>query len=145
MKPMKTNLSKALFVATALFAVALSAAAQTPAADNHTLSPSEVKTLIRGASTPEDHLKLAAYFKQEALDEAASAKLHVEMAEAYEPGSAAPSMFKPRSLKEMQGHCKEFARNANKAAEVASKMATEHEKMAEMMRTAPPQGGHRSR
>jgi hypothetical protein len=121
------------------------AAAQTPAADNHTLSPSEVKTLIRGASTPEDHLKLAAYFKQEALDEVASAKLHVEMAEAYEPGSAAPSMFKPRSLKEMQSHCKEFARNANKAAEVASKMAAEHEKMAEMKRTAPPQGSHRSR
>jgi hypothetical protein len=145
MKPMKTNLSKALFVATALFAVALSAAAQRPADDDHRLSPSEVKTLIRGASTPEDHVKLAVYFKQEALDEAASAKLHVEMAEAYEPGSAAPSMFKPRSLREMQSHCREFARNANKAAEVASKMATEHDKMAEMMRTAPPQGSHRSR
>jgi hypothetical protein len=56
---------------TFLFGMApqMTAAAQTPAADNHTLSPSEVKTLIRGASTPEDHLKLATYFKQEALDE----------------------------------------------------------------------------
>ena len=135
----------ALFTFLLGMAPQMAAAAQTPAADNHRLSPSEVKTLIRGASRPEDHLQLAAYFKQEALDEAASAKLHVEMAEAYEPGSAAPSMFKPRSLKEMQNHCKEFARNANKAAEVASKMAAEHEKMAEMMRTAPPQGSNRSR
>jgi hypothetical protein len=142
-----TLAAMALAAFTFLFGMApqMTAAAQTPAADNHRLSPSEVKTLIRGASTPEDHLKLAAYFKQEALDEAASAKLHVEMAEAYEPGSAAPSMFKPRSLKEMQSHCKEFARNANKAAEVASKMAAEQEKMAEMMRTAPPQGSNRSR
>jgi hypothetical protein len=123
----------------------MTAAAQTLAADNHTLSRSEVRTLIRGASRPEDHLQLAAYFRQEALDEAASAKLHVEIAEAYEPGSAAPSMFKPRSLKEMQGHCKEFARNASRAAAAASKMAAEHVKMAELMRTAPPQGSHRSR
>ena len=138
-------MNKALFVATALFAVALSAAAPEQPGGGQRLSPSEVKTLIKNASTPEDHLKLAEYFKQEAAEEEAAAKLHVEMAEAYEPGSAAPSMFKPRSLKEMQSHCKEFARNANKAAEVASKMATEHEKMAEMMRTAPPQTRNRSR
>jgi hypothetical protein len=131
--------------AAALLSITFSLAAQTRASDDHKLSPSEVKTLIRSASTPEDHLKLAAYFKQEALDEAASAKLHVEMAEAYEPGSAAPSRFKQRSLKEMQSHCNEFTRNANRAATAASKMAAEHEEMAEMMRTAPPQGKPRSR
>jgi hypothetical protein len=131
--------------AAALLSITFALAAQTSASGDHKLSPSEVTTLIRSASTPEDHLKLAAYFKQEALDEAASAKLHVERAEAYEPGSAAPSGFKQRSLKEMQSHCKEFTRNANRAAEVASKMAAEHEKMAEIMRTAPPQSNHRSR
>lgn len=141
---MKTNPSKVLFTATALFAVALSATAQEQPGGGHRLSPSEVKTLIKSASTPEDHLKLAEYFKQEAEEEAAAVKLHDEMAELYEP-SPVPSKFKPPSVAEMKGHCREFAREAAKASEIASKMAAEHEKLAELMRTAPPQGVRRPR
>lgn len=139
---MKMELSQALLIATALFAVALSAAAPEQPGSDQRLSPSEVKTLIKNASTPEDHLKLAEYFKQEAA--AAAAKLHEEMAEIYEP-SPVPSKFKPPSVAEMKGHCREFARNATKASETASKMAAEHEKLAELMRTAPPSGVRRSR
>jgi hypothetical protein len=43
-----------------------------------------VKTLIKSASSPDDHLKLAAYFKDEALQEETAAKFHDEMAELYE-------------------------------------------------------------
>ena len=141
---MKTTPRRALFVATALFAVALFATAQQQLGGGQRLSPSEVKTLIKSASTPEDHLKLAEYFRQEAAAEVAAAKLHEEMAEIYEPGPL-PSNFKPPSVAEMKGHCREFARNATKASETALKMAAEHEKLAELMRTAPPSGGRRSR
>jgi len=129
----------------ALVGLAFSGAAQPQVAGDHKLSPSEVKTLIKGASSPEDHLKLAEYFRQEALEETASARLHDEMAELYEPGSAPPSKFKQPTSKEMKGHCREFARNAGRAAEIATKMAEEHQKLAEMMQTSPPQTTHRSR
>ncbi len=133
----------------ALVGLAFSGAAETQVASvvasDHKLSPSEVKTLIKGASSPEDHLKLAEYFRQEALEETASARLHDEMAEAYEPGSAPPSKFKQPTSKEMKGHCREFARNAGRAAEIATKMAEKHQKLAEMMQTSPPQTTHRSR
>lgn len=62
--------------AVALLSLAFSAAAQTPVASDHRLSPSEVKTLVKGASTPEDHMKLAEYFRQEAFEETAAARLH---------------------------------------------------------------------
>ncbi len=133
---MKANPSRLLVIATALFTMALAAAAQEqPLGDGHKLSPSEVKTLIKGASRPEDHLKLAEYFRQEAAEEAAAAKLHEEMAEIYEP-SPLPSKFKPPSVVEMKGHCRLFARNAAKASRAATKLAAEHEKIAELMRTA---------
>ncbi|HYL98426.1 MAG TPA: hypothetical protein VEZ90_05680 [Blastocatellia bacterium] len=74
MTPMKTNPSKALFGAAALFAVALSAAAAEQPGGGQRLSPSEAKTLIRSASTSEDHLKLAEYFKQEAAEEGSGSK-----------------------------------------------------------------------
>lgn len=62
----------------------------------------------------------------------------------YEP-SPVPSKFKPPSVAEMKGHCREFARNATKASEAASKMAAEHQKFAELMRTAQPSAVRRSR
>ena len=62
----------------------------------------------------------------------------------YEPSSV-PSQFKPPSVAEMKGHCRQFARNATKASETATKMAAEHEKLAELMRTTPPSTMTRSR
>lgn len=134
---MKT--SRVCFTIVVLASAAFGLAAQDqPLRDAHKLSPSEVKTLIRGASTPEDHLKLAEYFRQEASEEATAARLHEEMAEIYEP-MPLPSGFKPESIREMKGHCREFARNADRASAAAQKLAAEHEKLAELMRNAPPQ------
>ncbi len=141
---MRTNRRMALLVATALFGAAFYAVGQEQSGDAHKLSPSEVKSLIKSASSPEDHLKLAEYFKQEAAEEAAVAKFHEEMAEIYEP-TPVPSKFKPPSVAEMKGHCREFARNARKASATATKMAADHERLAELMRIAPPSGVTRSR
>jgi hypothetical protein len=54
-----------------LFSFAAVVQAQTP---EHRLTPTEAKALLKSASTPEDHLKLAEYFRQEARDEAAAAR-----------------------------------------------------------------------
>ena len=122
-----------------LAALTINAGAQTQTGDGHKLTPSEVKALAKGASTPEDHRKLAEYFRQEATDESAAAKLHDEMAEMYQPGST-PSKFKSPSTAQMKSHCTEYARNADKAAAAATKMAVDHEHMATMMSNAPAQG-----
>jgi hypothetical protein len=80
-------------------------------------------------------LKLAAYYKDEALQEGATAKFHDEMAELYE--SNPPSQegkWKLPSTKEMQAHCRYFAKNARKAAETAKKMADYQERFAQVLR-----------
>lgn len=142
---MRTNRTHALLQILALCLATAGANGQEQQLDKtHKLSPSEVKTLIKGASTPEDHLKLAEYFRQEAAEEAAAAKLHDEMAEAYEP-SPLPSKFKAPTAGEMKSHCREFARNAEKASAIAAKMAADHEKLAELMRNSPAAAVHRSR
>ena len=82
---------------------------------------------------------MAEYYRQEAADEAEAAKLHDEMAERYEPRPSA-SGFKGQSVAEMKRHCREFARNAQRASATAAKIAAEHEKLVELMRNAPPQG-----
>jgi hypothetical protein len=92
----------------------------------HQLSKKEVKALIVSAKTPEDHMKLASYFRGEAQREQASAKYHDEMAELYKNNQSGKV--------DMVKHCKYFADEARKAAEAANSMAGEHDKMAEQAR-----------
>lgn len=84
----------------------------------HQLTKKEVETLIVSAKTPEDHLKLASYFKGEARQQESSAMYHEEMAELYDPRT------------QMTQHCKSLAESLKNAAEAANSMAAEHEKMA---------------
>jgi len=107
---------------------ALSVAAQDHAMNTkeHQLSKKEVKALIVSAKTPEDHMKLASYFRGEAKQQQAKAKYHDEMAELYK-NNPAPKM-------EMAKHCKYFAEESRKAALAANSMADEHEKMAAQAR-----------
>ena len=98
----------------------------------HKLTPSEAKALLKGGSTLDEHMALAAYFKDLASQEEATAKYHQQMGNAYQ-------------LKSLRDHCRYLAANATKAAKAAAKAADEHERLAELMRTAPPQTSHRSR
>jgi hypothetical protein len=113
-----------LFLATTV----LSVAAQDHAMSmkENQLTRKEVKALIVSAKTPEDHMKLAAYFRGEAKRQEAAAKYHDEMAELYKNN--------PAPKEEMAKHCKVFADEARKAAEAANSMADEHEKMAAQAR-----------
>jgi hypothetical protein len=71
---MKLN-TALLLLFTAVFGsmLCVSAVAQTGTSD-HRITPDEAKTLLKTASTPEDHLKLAEFYRQEARDEAAAAR-----------------------------------------------------------------------
>jgi hypothetical protein len=74
----------------------------------HQLTQKQVKALIVSAKTPEDHMKLAAYFKGEAQRQEASAKTHEEMANLYDPknrnGETLQKSF--RRTKESRRICK---------------------------------------
>jgi hypothetical protein len=122
---MKSILKKFVFVPVLLLAFAPSFASAQEKMPCHgpKLTTKEVKTLITSAKAPEDHHKLACYFRAEARDEAAKAKYHEEMSTLYASSS--------NEKHDMVAHCKEFAEEARKAAESDNQLAAEHEKMAE--------------
>lgn len=103
--------------------------AQGQARPNSSVTIEEVKNLIKNATTPEDHLKLAAFFRQEEAQQIASAKTHDELSELYQ-FSKAPVP----SVADMQKHCQDFALAARNAASAARAMAEYHEEMAELIR-----------
>ena len=108
----------------------------------HVLTPSEIKELLKAASTPEDHLKIAAYFKQEAVQEDEAASLH----DAIAGMPQTPEMVKEMKMNpsETASHCRYFAKAARKAAANDRKLAAYHEQWAETQRTAKPsRGAHR--
>ena len=93
----------------------------------------KVKALIASAKTPEDHLKLAAYFNQEADRLDADAKGHQELAEVYRQNpsptgggkqSGAGSIFRTPE------HCDSAAKSLREAAKDLRGLAAEHEQMA---------------
>lgn len=96
------------------------------------LTKKEVKALIVNAKTPEDHLKLASYYRDEARQQEEKAKYHDEMGELYRKNPPQNDTKLPRR---MADHCKLFADSARQAAAAANSMAEEHEKMAEQLRT----------
>lgn len=83
----------------------------------HKLSPSEVKSLLKGASTPEDHWQLAEHFREEAAQEEETATWHESTAACADPRS----------------HCSYLANNARKASKNDMKMAEEQDRMAQAM------------
>lgn len=119
---MKSNLKKFAFVPVLLlaFATSFASAQEKMSCQGPKLTTKQVKSLITGAKSAEDHHKLACYFRAEARDEAAKAKYHDEMSKLYS-----------NEKHDMAAHCKEFADEARKAAASDNQLADEHEKMAE--------------
>jgi len=81
------------------------------------VSPQDLKELIANAKTPEDHEKIAAYYKQEASQLEKNAEWHRADANIYGKG---------------QGliHCTNLAKYYEQAAKEANALATMHENMA---------------
>jgi hypothetical protein len=88
------------------------------------LTRAEVKTLSMNAKTPEDHLKLAAYFRNEARQAEDMASLHEDMSAGYKADPVAGTTT------ELQMHCQEVADSSRRAAMSANEMAKEQEAIA---------------
>ncbi len=96
------------------------------AAGKPSLSKKEVKALIASAKTKEDHLKLADFYKGEAVR--AEAKDHDEMAEMYRKKPTPMAVKHPEAFGE--GHCKEIARRYRESAAKTQELAAMHEQLA---------------
>lgn len=104
----------------------------TPGGIEHSLAPSEVKELLKSASTPNDHLKLAAHFREEATQEESAAKWNERMAACTESGAA-------------RRHCERLVIGARRAAAHALKSAEEQTRIAEAMQNGSFSGIRHSR
>lgn len=81
----------------------------------------DITVLIETADTPEDHLKIAEYYEEQAVMMEKKATLHESMAEAYQGGKMAG----------MPTHCEKLAKDSKASAEQYREMAAEHKKMAQ--------------
>lgn len=102
---------------------------QTSAGSNARLTKRELKTLVATAKMPEDHMKLARHFRQQADRLEAEAKEHDELAAEYRKNPSAMAMKLPMSGRSAE-HCEYFAKSAREAAKAARELAASHEQMA---------------
>src|SRR6266566_8742522 len=80
------------------------------------LTKNELKAAITNANTPQDHKRIAAYYKAEANRMTAEAREHDELAAAYAK-AADPHTSKHPMSGATADHCKYFADAARKAAQ----------------------------
>jgi hypothetical protein len=93
------------------------------------LASKEIKTAIENADTPQDHRRIAAYYKAEAGRMLAEAKVHDELAVTY-ANAGDPHKMKHTMSGLTADHCKYFAEAARKAAMESEALAKMHEDMA---------------
>ncbi len=93
-----------------------------------TLSKKQLKDLITNAREPGDHLKLAAYYRQESQRLRQDAKEHQEWADIYSKGPAGPAAKNPQINGAV--HCGNWAKLEAEEAKEAQELATMHENMA---------------
>jgi hypothetical protein len=92
----------------------------------------QVKALVASAKTPEDHMRLAAYFNQEADRMEADAKGHEELAAVYRlyPSTAGGGKAGGNPQSRTAEHCDAAAKSLREAAKSLRELAAEHEQMA---------------
>ena len=92
-----------------------------------------VRALVASAKTPEDHMRLAAYFNQEADRMEADAKGHEELAGVYRQNPSAAGGGKQSgtvSIFRTAEHCDSAAKSLREAGTSLRELAAEHEQMA---------------
>jgi hypothetical protein len=97
------------------------------------LTKKGLKAAIETAKAPQDHLRIAAYYKGQANRMLAEATEHDELAASYakagDPHATKHPMAGPTA-----DHCKHFAEAARKAAQASQELAKLHEEMAKPAR-----------
>lgn len=115
----------AMAVAT-LFAFLFGMVPQMPAAQQ--LTKKQVNALIATAKTPEDHMKLAAYYRDKAEQAKAEAAEHEKMLAAYNQN---PSTHLPaKAAGGPTEHCRTLIRLFNEEQKEDLALADQHEQMA---------------
>lgn len=124
MKPNRRTISRVLLAsATAVFVPRFPATAEQP---NPRLSKKELKALIANARTPEDHRKIAAYYRSEAESLRERQREHEEdLAEYNQNSSRYPSKYPT-----MGDHCRQLSQYYSLAAKQAEDLARMHQDMA---------------
>lgn len=86
----------------------------------------ESRKLMETATTPEDHIKVADYYEQQALRMEEEAKFHSSLADSYKS--------RGKSLLGLAKHCADLSKRYKEAAEDYKAMAFLHKKIAQEMR-----------
>jgi hypothetical protein len=93
------------------------------------LTKKELKAAITSAKTPQDHQRIAVYYRKEADHMLAEAKDHDDLAAVYAKSPNPHETKHPMSGQTAQ-HCKYFADAARKAAQESQELAKMHDEMA---------------
>jgi hypothetical protein len=129
MKSTKNLVSTAVLIA-AVFTVSLTSVYSV--AQTQKVPKRELITLLKTAKEPPEHLRIAAYYKQEAAHQREIAKDHSEMAEAYQ--KTVPFLAMEAKHGDAFGlaapHCKKWAALALEQAKEDDALAALHEGMA---------------
>lgn len=95
------------------------------------MNKKQLKALITNAKTPEDHMRLAGYYRDEAERLKAQQKEHEEEAAEYYKD---PSRHPVPKYPTLGQHCRDLAYYYGKGAESALALASAHERMAAIAR-----------
>ena len=122
----QTQVKSSIVRAVILAALTLSATPRLRAVESRApkLSQKQLSALISNAKTPEDHQKLADYYRQHAMAFAQKSKEHTEMPERW------PVLGMPKQPGFAPGPCRYFAELYAREAQDAEAMASHHEDMA---------------
>ena len=130
MKNVKNIVATAIVLATlsVLFLNTTFSAAQ----DQKVLTKNELATLLKTAKEPPDHLRIAAYYTQEAARLRQAAKQHSDLAAIYEQTHPFAAMESKHGDSYGQGasHCRKFAQFSLDEAKEADALAALHKEMA---------------
>lgn len=124
-----TDVKVRSFIMTAaavVFALSLLTPYPAKAVESAPLSKKEVKSLIKTASTPAEHLRLASYYRSEASQLRARAAEHVAMTTKKNPFMNASRVWSTRGI----NHCEYWVKEYTREAEKADANAVKHERMA---------------
>lgn len=114
-----------------LFVAVLLVTSGSAAKARPSLTKKQLRALIASASTAEDHLKLADFYRQDASRLEEEAAEHDKMREHYTKSSLDTKLPYPA---QMPQHCERMAGYLRKAASEAQQLAAEHARMAEAAR-----------
>lgn len=116
-----------------IFALVLAAHGQMASMPEHQtekLTKQQLKALIATAKTPEEHLRIAHFYDQQAQEYMDQAKEHEGMLAAYKANLSQTTSKSRITVTSQIGHCEYFVKTFREMAAKSSDLAREHEQMA---------------